>query len=723
MHVTSLENMRKCIRRYGGALQPASNGPLEVVDIGASDVNGSYRALFADKKFRYRGVDLEAAPGVDIVLKNPYELPIDTGTVDLVISGQAFEHIEYFWRTFAEMVRIMRPGGLIFLIAPSAGPEHRYPVDCYRFYRDAFAALAKDNNSTMIYCWRDERGPWHDLVGVFQHSNARPVDRSDAAATAAQPAWSGSIGTADEEKQFGRLDYLKVLAQLHAQLRPRSYLEIGVRTGRSLRLAKGPAIGVDPDPDVAGELPPNIKLVRCESDVFFEGHAKGVRPDFAFIDGMHLFEFALRDFMNIERIAQPHATVVIDDIFPNHPKQANRERQTRVWTGDVWKLLEILREYRKDLTIRCINTVPTGLAVITGLNPKDRTLWQQYNPIVRKFMDIGEPLEPILKRRGAIDPLGFDFRTMLQGLQLVGEREPATVVQRTAPKSGLKLSVVVVAFDMEREFKSLSPAMQRDIAVGDYEIIVVDNGSRVPVVEAKLKTIAPNVRVLRIDDAGVSPVPAINRGLTAARGHLVGVFVDGARMASPGLLAKALAAAMPHEQPVIGTIAFHLGPKNQADSLAEGYNQAVEDELLAKSEWEANGYRLFDISVFAGSSLGGWFDPPAESNAVFLTRDHWIKLGGYDARFVSPGGGLCNHDLWERACMDADTLPIILLGEATFHQAHGGVATGMPRGDERQELGKTFLTEYVQVRGRDYKRPKREMLYFGTLSEKFLARS
>jgi SAM-dependent methyltransferase len=105
------------------------------------DVNGTYRHLFS--AWRDNGVDMEPGPGVDIVVHKPYRYPISSRSADLVISGQSFEHMEFFWLAWLEMCRIVRPGGLIFLLAPSRGPEHRYPVDCWRFYPDGFRALAK----------------------------------------------------------------------------------------------------------------------------------------------------------------------------------------------------------------------------------------------------------------------------------------------------------------------------------------------------------------------------------------------------------------------------------------------------------------------------------------------------------------------------------------------------------------------------------------------------
>ncbi|WP_196778901.1 class I SAM-dependent methyltransferase [Lysobacter silvisoli] len=171
MHVSSYEHMQDLVARHLDAQQP-----LSVVDIGSYDVNGSYRTLFGNAKWSYTGIDLEAGPGVDVVLSSPYRLPFASGSVDLVISGQAFEHVEYFWMSWLEMVRVLKPGGRIFLIAPSRGPEHRYPQDCWRFYPDGYRALAKFGGCELLEVttdWTlDHHDPssrdWGDTVGVFR---------------------------------------------------------------------------------------------------------------------------------------------------------------------------------------------------------------------------------------------------------------------------------------------------------------------------------------------------------------------------------------------------------------------------------------------------------------------------------------------------------------------------------------------------------------------------
>jgi hypothetical protein len=555
-------------------------------------------------------------------------------------------------------------------------------------------------------------------------------------------SWNGLPASPEEEATAGKTIYLQVLERLHRELAPTSYLEIGVRHGISLSLARCPALGVDPNPEVNRELPETTEVVRLTSDEFFRDRAGNVMPDLTFIDGMHLFEYALRDFMNVERLSPPGAVVVFDDVFPNHPLQANRVRASQVWTGDVWRVADILARLRSDLFLLPIDTAPSGLLLVAGLDPENRLLWDGYDRIVREAMSGSGPPPEVLSRRDAIDPTSPHFGRVLEAIKKLGaeRNRPRKAVKRPtegsceshepiqppsggepdkAPalsKSRPQVSVVVVGYNMARELprtvRSLSPLMQRGVDPADVEVILIDNGSTEPFDEAKLRRIMPSLIVRHLADATPSPVPAINLGLGLARADLVGVCIDGARMSSPGVLAKALAASRLHPRPVIGTIAFHLGPKPQPLSIMEGYNKYVEDELLTTSGWEADGYQLFPISSFAMSSSRGWFQLPAESNLFFLKAEHWRSLGGWDELFRSPGGGLANPDMWARACLDPTSQVIMLLGEATFHQVHGGVATNNPAAPH-----KLFAQEYSEIRGRSYERPRAEILYFGALPE------
>lgn len=175
MHQSSLDKMRGFVDEYLDGLR---GQPLAILDLGSLDVNGSYRPLFDDPAWRYCGVDLESGPNVDLVLSDPYRWPeIAAASQDVVISGQAFEHIEFFWATLQRMAYVLRPGGLICVIAPSRGYEHRYPVDCWRFYPDGFHALARYAGLELLSAqtqWerlgykRDDSDDWGDTIAVLR---------------------------------------------------------------------------------------------------------------------------------------------------------------------------------------------------------------------------------------------------------------------------------------------------------------------------------------------------------------------------------------------------------------------------------------------------------------------------------------------------------------------------------------------------------------------------
>ncbi len=399
MHPSSMENMRRCVDWY------LRSEHRLVIDLGSSNVNGSYKELLPDS-VGYTGFDLMPGPGVDVVMEDPYRIPLQEGSVDVVMSGQMLEHCAHFWRVFTEIARVTRSGGLAFMIAPSAGPIHRVPVDCYRFHPDAYQALAEWAGLRLVHCWLDERGPWRDLVGVFQKDgDLQPV--SEPPPVAIPRLFDGESEDPAAETVKGRAPYTDVLTRVHALLKPRLYVEIGVRKGKSLELCRCDMIGIDPAPDLDQDFE-RLSLYSCSSDDFFFFHAgKAFRQpvDFAFIDGMHLCEFVIRDFMNLEAVMNKDGVIVIDDVLPNHPLQATRGRQTRVWCGDVWRIVPFLQSMRPDLAITLLDTMPSGLLVIRGLDPRNRRLWDEYNPALRGLM-AGEPEPPqsVLTRAMAVAP-------------------------------------------------------------------------------------------------------------------------------------------------------------------------------------------------------------------------------------------------------------------------------------------------------------------------------
>ena len=269
------------------------------------------------------------------------------------------------------------------------------------------------------------------------------------------------------------------------------------------------------------------------------------------------------------------------------------------------------------------------------------------------------------------------------------------------------ISIVVVFFNMKREaprtLYTLTPEYQ-GVAAEKFEVIAIDNGSAKPLDQESVESLSPNFKLLRIENAEVSPAAALNLGAMHATGSIICFHIDGARMLSPGILRYAILSFKAFSEPLVTTLGFHLGPDNQTVSIMSGYNQDQEDQLLDSVDWRSNGYHLFEISSLAGSSKYGWFMPAAESNCLFLKRKSFERLNGFSTEFDLPGGGLLNLDFYHRACNDPQIELVHLLGEGTFHQFHGGAMTGKRNLDAQQEY-KILDQQYHRIRGKNFSPP------------------
>lgn len=176
MHKSSLDKMRNFVEKYLDTkrqIKVLDIGSQDVMSIDNPDLRGSYKHLFEYSGWEYTGADLCAGKNVDIVLQNVYRWDeFSSNSFDVVISGQAIEHIDFFWMTMYEVSRVLKPGGVCCIIGPSGGYEHRYPVDCWRFYPDGFKALANyaKLEPIEVYTQWEELGyndgsdDWHDSV-------------------------------------------------------------------------------------------------------------------------------------------------------------------------------------------------------------------------------------------------------------------------------------------------------------------------------------------------------------------------------------------------------------------------------------------------------------------------------------------------------------------------------------------------------------------------------
>ncbi len=168
MHQTAIENARRFFMTYGNH-RPG----LTIADVGAQDVNGSLREV-APADCHYVGLDFVAGKGVDLLITDPYALPLADESADVVVCSSCFEHSEFFWLLFNEVMRVLKPDGLFYLNVPANGDFHRYPVDCWRFYPDSGVALQNWGRrsgfaTVLLESYTANQGPqaWNDFVAVF----------------------------------------------------------------------------------------------------------------------------------------------------------------------------------------------------------------------------------------------------------------------------------------------------------------------------------------------------------------------------------------------------------------------------------------------------------------------------------------------------------------------------------------------------------------------------
>ncbi len=144
MHDSSFSKMQAFVEEYLGAHR---TDELSVLDVGSqlvSEDQTTYRSLFDAATWSYVGMDVEPGINVGVAVADPYRwVELEADSFDVVVSGQALEHITFFWLTAFEIGRVLKPGGITMLVAPSGGFEHRFPVDCWRYYRDGMVALAE----------------------------------------------------------------------------------------------------------------------------------------------------------------------------------------------------------------------------------------------------------------------------------------------------------------------------------------------------------------------------------------------------------------------------------------------------------------------------------------------------------------------------------------------------------------------------------------------------
>ncbi|KMW57312.1 Biotin carboxyl carrier protein [Candidatus Rhodobacter oscarellae] len=201
----------------------------------------------------------------------------------------------------------------------------------------------------------------------------------------------------DDFNQANGMRYVRFLSNILDRHIFDWYLEVGCRTGRIFQRSRGKTIAVDPyfqvERNVIG-VKPGLHIFQETSDDFYASNflkAMKVKLSFSFLDGMHLFEFLLRDFIETEKHSTADSVIALHDCCPFSHEMTTRDLENLPdgnWTGDVWKLIPILKKYRPELNVRVLDCAPTGLVLVSGLKPKSRVLKESYDEIVAEFESI-----------------------------------------------------------------------------------------------------------------------------------------------------------------------------------------------------------------------------------------------------------------------------------------------------------------------------------------------
>lgn len=277
------------------------------------------------------------------------------------------------------------------------------------------------------------------------------------------------------------------------------------------------------------------------------------------------------------------------------------------------------------------------------------------------------------------------------------------------------ISVVVIVYDMPEQamntLYTLSRKYQRGVEDISYEVVVVENLSDRNLKPKKVRALGPEFRYVAREEPGVSPVWALREGIEMARGEIIGMMIDGARMVTPGVIRNVADAYKAFPDAVVATAGFHLGDE---DHQHRHHSETSDRRLLRSIPWRENGYLLYTQATIAVSNPHGFLHAMMESNCMFVMRSALDEVGGPDVRFDQIGGGALNPDLYRILVERPGAQLVMLAGEASFHQFHGGVTT--KKDDQREELLQSFRDRYVAVRGGSFEAPLKAPIVLGEIS-------
>jgi hypothetical protein len=186
-------------------------------------------------------------------------------------------------------------------------------------------------------------------------------------------------------------------------------------------------------------------------------------------------------------------------------------------------------------------------------------------------------------------------------------------------------------------------------------------------------------------------------------------MIDGARLVSPGVLELVLMAGRMDAGAVVAVPGYQIGPAMQ--HLDPAHDEATDRALLARAGWPASGYGVFRVSSMSWANQAGWLRAFMECNCLFAPRDILRDGGCADERFDLPGGGALNLHIWRQAVLHPRARLVVLPGEGSFHQAHGGVTTAAR--PDRDAMLEAIRRQLDEISGEPFAAPAVTPLLLG----------
>ncbi|RLA42555.1 MAG: glycosyltransferase family 2 protein [Gammaproteobacteria bacterium] len=297
-------------------------------------------------------------------------------------------------------------------------------------------------------------------------------------------------------------------------------------------------------------------------------------------------------------------------------------------------------------------------------------------------------------------------------------KEAVGGVQLMADSARPLLSVIVIGYKMPKQLAqtlyTLSTAYQQGVTEQEYEVVVVENTSSEDFDESILPGLGGNFRFFRRDERSHTPVPAINFAFEQCRGQAIGLMIDGARMVTPRVIQYVLMSQRISPDSFTVVPGYHLGEQGQHFNVSNGYDEEVEQQLLDSTNWKDNGYELFSIADISGANPNGYLQPIMECNCMFASASSFERIGFADERFTFRGGGAINLHMFRSLGMLPASKLIVLPGEGSFHQFHGGVTTSEYDGLERERA--SHRAQLQELWGGEFHSLRREPVLFGAIT-------